>query len=435
MKGMYINLGRISYASEDDIRLPRMVPVIQKFASGGIDPDRIERIVSDELGKDSIRGKIRPGMRIAVGVGSRGIENIARIVKSVVVELKQLGAEPFIIPAMGSHGGATAEGQVRLLAGYGITDHEVGAPIAASMDTVRLGSVLDGVEVHFDRIAYEQADGIIAVARIKPHTDFKASIESGMMKMLCIGFGKHKGASYLHRFGMDRFGILLPEVGKLIMERTPFLFGVAIVEEAYHQTARIEAVPRECLPGREEELLAEAKRLMPRFWLDDIDVLIVDEIGKNISGSGMDPNVIGRSGTDRSFGDGPSINKIVVRGLTPETKGSAVGIGIADFTTRQVVEQIDFAAMYTNVITAMDISGGKLPIILNDDREAVFAAVYTSGKLEPGQVRIVRIRNTLALQDIWISENMMSEAETHPMMKLDGSPREWRFDVSGNVAD
>lgn len=359
MKGMNVNLGRVSYATEGDIRLPSMVPVIQQFASGGIDLDRIERIVGDEFHKDSIRGKIRPGMRIAVGVGSRGIENIARIVKAVVAELKKLGAEPFIIPAMGSHGGATAEGQVRVLAGYGVTEREIGAPIAASMDTVHLGSALDEVEVHFDRTAYERADGIIAVARIKPHTDFKASIESGIMKMLGIGFGKHKGASYLHRFGMDRFGLLLPEVGKLIMERTPFLFGVAIVEDAYHQTARVEAVPRELLPGREEELLAEAKRLLPRFLLNDIDVLIVDEIGKNISGSGMDPNVIGRSGTDRSFGDGPSINKIVVRGLTPETKGSAVGIGIADFTTRQVVEQIDFAAMYTNVITAMDILGGS----------------------------------------------------------------------------
>lgn len=435
MKGMHVNLGRASFAGEVEMQLPRMVPVMQKFASGGLDPERIERMIGDEMAKPSIRGKIRPGMRIAVGVGSRGIENIARIVRAVIMELKELGAEPFIIPAMGSHGGATAEGQARLLAGYGITESEVGAPVRASMDTVRLGSVLDGVEVYFDRISCEQADGIVAVARIKPHTDFKAPIESGILKMLGIGFGKHKGASYLHRFGMDRFGSLLPEVGKLIMERTPFLFGVGIVEDAYHRTAYIEAVPGESLPRREEELLIEAKRLMPRFWMDDIDVLVVDEIGKNISGSGMDPNVIGRSGSCRSFGDGPAIGKIVVRGLTPETKGSAVGIGIADFTTRRLVEQIDFAAMYTNVITAMDISGGKLPIIMHNDRDAISAAMYTTGRREPGQARVVRIRNTLSLQDILVSENMKPEAEAHPMLETNGSPREWRFDASGNVAD
>lgn len=435
MESMHVKLGRASFASEGEIRLPRMVPVKQKFASGGLDPRRIERIIGDELAKPSIRGKIRPGMRIAVGVGSRGIENISRIVRAVIKELKEAGAEPFIVPAMGSHGGAAAEGQVQLLAGYGITEHEVGAPIRASMDTVLLGSVLDGAEVHFDRIACEQADGIVAVARIKPHTDFKAAIESGILKMLGIGFGKHTGASYLHRFGIDRFGALLPEVGKLIMERTPFLFGLGIVEDAYHRTALIEAVPGESLPWREEELLIEAKRLMPRFWLDDIDVLVVDEIGKNISGSGMDPNVIGRSGSSGSFGDGPAIGKIAVLGLTPETKGSAVGIGIADFTTRQVVERIDFAATYTNVLTAMDISGGKLPIIMHNDREAISAAMYMAGKREPGQVKVVRIRNTLAMRDILISENMIPEAEAHPMLDINGFSREWRFDASGNVAD
>lgn len=432
---MRINLGRASFASEGAIRLPRMVPVRQKFASDALDPERIERVVGDELGKPSIRWRIRPGMRIAVGVGSRGIDHIARIVKAVVTELKRLGAEPFIVPAMGSHGNATAEGQERLLVGYGITEAEMGVPIRSSMETVRLGYVLGEVEVFFDRIACEQADGIIAVARIKPHTDFKAPIESGILKMLGIGFGKHRGASSLHRFGMRRFGVLLPEVGKLIMARTPFLCGIGIVEDAYHRTARIEAVPGEALPQREEELLALAKRLMPRFWVDDIDVLVVDEIGKNISGSGMDPNVIGRSGSTRPFGDGPAIGQIVVRGLTPETKGSAVGIGIADFTTRRVVEQIDFAAMYTNVMTAMDVAGGKLPIILRNDREALAAALRTSGQSEPERARVARIRNTLCMEDILLSESMLPEAQAHPMMDPTGSAREWSFDASGHIID
>lgn len=430
---LQVNLGRVRLAGGDAIRLPRMMPVAQMFASAGTEPLRIEPVIAEQLGKPAIRERIRPGMRIAVGVGSRGIAGIDRIVKAVVRELKALGAKPFIVPAMGSHGGATAEGQTELLAGYGITEPLVGAPIRASMDTVRLGTVLDGVEVHFDRIACEQADGIVAVARIKPHTDFKARVESGILKMLGIGFGKHKGAMHLHRFGMDRFGTLLPEVGKLVLERTPFLFGIGIVEDADHRTAHIEAVPGESLPGREEELLVLAKRLMPRLWPSDIDVLVVDELGKNISGSGMDPNVIGRSGSNRSFGDGPSIRHIVALGLTEATKGNAVGIGLADFTTRRVAERIDFATTYTNVLTAMDVSGGKLPLVLQHDREAIAAAVSTAGMREPENVRIVRIRNTLSLRHIQVSENMAAEVRDHPMMEPIGPPQEWRFDGQGNL--
>ncbi|GAA3408967.1 hypothetical protein ACFFNY_08525 [Paenibacillus hodogayensis] len=435
MSRMRVNLGRARLAGEDGIRLPSMVPVLQSFASEGIDPQQIEQKIRDEFGKPDIRGRIRPGMRIAIGVGSRGIDELARIVQSVVRELKALGAQPFIVPAMGSHGGASAEGQAELLAGYGIRERLLGVPIRSSMDTIRLGEVADGVEVYFDRLAYEQADGIVAVARIKPHTDFKASIESGILKMLGIGFGKHKGAAHLHRFGMERFGTLLPEVGKLVIERTPFLFGIGIVEDASHRTAHIEAVPGNCLPSREEELLVMAKRLMPRIWLDDIDVLVVDEIGKNISGCGMDPNVIGRSGAMRRFGDGPAVRRIVVRGLTEDTKGNAVGIGLADFTTRRVAERIDYAAMYTNVITAMDVSGGKLPLVMTDDRTALFAAVSTIGMRAPHEARIVRIRHTLELRHIHVSENMMAEAEAHPMMEPAGEPAAWRFDARGHLAD
>ncbi|MGG2197057.1 MULTISPECIES: hypothetical protein [Paenibacillus] len=432
-EGIHLNLGRVNLAAMEPVRLPRMVPVRQRFDARRIDPEDMEAIIGGQFRREDVRGKITPGMRIAVGVGSRGIENLALIVRAVVQELKKLGAVPFIVPAMGSHGGGRAEGQERLLAGYGIHEENVGAPVRASMDTVYLGTVLDGVEVHFDRIAYEQADGIIVVARIKPHTDFKGPIESGILKMLGIGLGKHKGASYLHKFGMERFGTLLPAVGALMMERTPILGGVGIVEDAYHETAHIEFVPKEQLPHREEQLLAEAKRLMPRFWLNDIDVLIVDEIGKNISGSGMDPNIIGRSGASRTFGEGPAIRKIVVGGLTEETKGSAVGIGLADFTTRRVVEQIDFATMYTNVITAMEIGGGKLPLVLHNDEEAISVAVCTAGRREYDQVKVVRIKHTLALEDILVSENLLPEVEAHPMMEATGAAREWKFDATGHL--
>lgn len=432
MKRVNLRMSRVSLAGES-ARLPRMVPYRQRFEGPALDTSNIGRVVAAELARPDIALCIRPGMRIAVGVGSRGIAHLSRIVKAVVDELKRAGAEPFLVPAMGSHGGATAGGQTELLAGYGITEEAMGAPVAASMDTVRLGSVLDGVEVHFDRWTVEHADGIVAVARVKPHTDFKADIESGIVKMLGIGFGKHKGASFLHRFGMERFGELLPEVGRLILQRTPFLFGLAIVENAQHETAILEAVPGERLLSREAGLLAEAKRLMPRLWLDDIDVLVVDRIGKNISGSGMDPNVIGRSGAHRRFGDGPAIGKIVVRGLTPETKGSAVGIGIADFTTFRVAEQIDFGVTYTNVMTAMDVTGGKLPVMLANDRDAVTAAVMTAGRRNPEQARIVRIRDTLSLTHIWLSEPMAAEAAAHPMMDAAGRAEEWVWDEAGNI--
>lgn len=432
---MKLQLGRVKLGVAEPIPLPRMVPVRQRFERRRIGPEQIDAIVAGQFARADVSAKLRPGMRVAVGVGSRGIENIHLIVRATVAELKRRGALPFIVPAMGSHGGATAEGQRKVLAEYGVTEDFIGAPIVSSLETVHLGEVLDGVEVHFDKTAYEQADAILVVCRIKPHTDFKARIESGILKMLGIGLGKHKGASYLHRFGMDRFGTLLPAVGKLILERAPILGGVAIVEDAYHDTAAIEIVTGEQLPGREEELLEEAKRLMPRFWLDQIDVLVVDQIGKNISGSGMDPNVIGRSGTNRAFGDGPAISRMVVRGLTPETKGSAVGIGLAEFTTRRVVEQIDFAPMYTNVITAMEVSGGKLPIILDNDEEAVSVAIYTTGKKNYAEASVVRIRHTLAMEEILVSENLLPLVEAHPMMEVGGEPQPWRFDSDGYLTD
>lgn len=430
---MRLNLGRVNLAGMAPERLPRMIPVKQTFESRRIDPADLHEAVAAQFRREGIGDAVKPGMRIAIGVGSRGISNLVAIVRAVVTELRNRGAEPFIVPAMGSHGGGTAEGQREVLAGYGISEEHVGVRIEASMDTVHLGNVQGDVEVHFDRVAYEQADGIVVVARIKPHTDFKAPIESGIHKMLAIGMGKHKGAAYLHQFGFHRFGTLLPAAASLIMERTPFLFGVGIVEDAYHETAHVECVPKAQLPDREQALLVEAKRLMPRFWLSDIDVLVVDEIGKNISGSGMDPNVTGRSGAGGMFGDGPRIGKIVVRNLTRATKGNAVGIGLVDFTTRRTVEQIDFAAMYTNVITSLGTEGGRLPLILDSDETAIAAAVFSSGARNHELAKIVRIRDTLSIHEIYVSEGLYREIEAHPMMEPIGPPEDWKFDAMGNV--
>lgn len=436
---LQLRLSEAGLFVEDELPLPRMIPVRQTFEPRSLPPSRIGPLMNEQFLRAEIRGSIKPGMRVAVGVGSRGIANLQQIVRCAVKELKALGAVPFIVPAMGSHGGATAEGQAAVLAEYGITEAQVDAPVRSSMETVRLGTVLGEVEVYFDRTAYEQADGIIVVGRVKPHTDFKAPIESGLMKMLGIGLGKHKGASYLHRGGMGNFADLIPAVGKLIMERTPFLFGVAIVEDSFHRTALIELVSAERLPEREEWLLQEAKRLMPRFWLRDIDVLVIDEIGKNISGSGFDPNIVGRTANSqatRLFHEiGPAVNKLVILGLTEETDGNAVGIGLADFTTRRLVERIDFHKVYVNAITAVEIGAGKLPLILANDREALTAAIYTSGRRDFRQTRVVRIRNTLMMNEILVSENLLPEVEAHPMLAVAGDRQDWRFDETGHLAD
>lgn len=433
---MYLNLGSIKLAAGQDIQLPNMVPVKQRFESKKVDSDDIPLIMQREFLREDVKSKIKPGMKIAIGVGSRGIDQLAGIVAGVIRELKRLRAEPFIVPAMGSHGGGTAEGQAQVLAEYGITEQQLGVPVRASMETVHLGTVMGDVQVYFDKTAYTEADGIIVVSRIKPHTDFKAKIESGIMKMLGIGLGKHKGASYLHRGGMGNFGELLPAVGRLIMEKTPFLFGVGIVEDAFHHTAHIELITKEQLPAREEALLDVAKRFMPRFWFDEIDVLIIDEIGKNISGSGLDPNIVGRTANTKfagRFGEGPPIHKVVILGLTKETNGNAVGIGLADYSTRRLVEQIDFSAVYTNAITAIEIGAAKLPLILQNDREAISVGLYTGGRRDLKQVKMVRIKNTLCLDEILVSENMVSEVERHPMMDVIGRPVEWKFDTEGYV--
>ena len=433
---MQLNLGKIRLAVEHEIELPRMVPVRQKFSSASVSNSAISELIQQQFQRAEIRGKIISGMKIAVGVGSRGIENLNEIVRCTVNEIKQLGAEPFIVPAMGSHGGGTAAGQMHVLAEYGITEENMGVPIRASMETVHLGTVMGDVEVYFDKITFEEADGIIVISRIKPHTDFKAPIESGILKMLGIGLGKHKGASYLHRGGMANFDVLLPTVGAFIMKQMPFLFGVGIVEDAFHQTACIELIAKEQMPHREEELLIEAKRLMPRFWLKEIDVLVIDEIGKNISGSGFDPNIIGRTANTKAwdkFNEAPPINKVVILGLTEESDGNAVGIGLADFTTRRLVQQIDFEKVYTNAITAVEVSAGKLPLILAHDKEVLTVALYTGCRRDLSQVKLVRIRNTLCMNEILVSENMISEVESHPLMEVSGPLRDWRFDAAGHL--
>jgi len=387
------------------IKLPAMFKVKQCFPDEKIDD--IPGTVSNEISKDAIKSRIPSGSSVAVLVGSRGISNLKEIVKSTVECLKQLGAKPFIIPAMGSHGGATAEGQKEILEGYGITEKYIGVPIRSSMETVIIGHTSEGVPVHIDKIA-SKADVIVPVARVKVHTDYDAPIESGLCKMLAIGLGKHNGCSRLHQEGFREFPTLIPAVAKIILDRTYVGFGIAIIENAHENIHMIRAVSGTDFLEEEPKLLAVSKSLMPRLQFDEIDVLIVEQIGKDITGAGMDPNITGKMsvGPIKDFA-GPKIKRIVVLGLSEGTHHNATGIGIADFITKNVYDSIDLLSTYANCIASGNPEAGKIPVMLDTEREAILAALQTCPKTDTANPKIVRIKDTLHLVDIEVSESLL----------------------------
>lgn len=370
------------------------------------------------------------GKSVAIAVGSRGIRSQKPVVVAVVRELQRAGAAPFIVPAMGSHGGGSAEGQQKIVEGYGMGAADLGIPLKSSLEVVELARVADDLAVYCDRHAHE-ADYIVAINRVKPHTSFRGRVESGLSKMLAIGLGKHAGAVEMHRRGMDRFGELLPIVTEAWLANTRLLFGVAIVENGYEKLWHAELVPPAQIVERDAALLERAKALIPRILLDDIDVLVVDEMGKDISGGGMDPNVTGRNASrSRDFG-GPKIRQIVVRDLTVATAGNATGIGAADLTTQRLVAKMDWTKTYVNLVTAGAPAGASLPLVANTDREALFIAMRACPMITPENARIVRIENTLDLGLIWVSEALASAVEAHPDMALLGGPFAMDFDDDG----
>lgn len=372
----------------------------------------VEEAVCSQLGKDEISGRLKAGMKIALGVGSRGIAQIDEIVRAAVKALKHQGVDVFIVPCMGSHGGATAEGQVNVLHHLGISEETVGVPIRSSMDAMEIGTTTSAhgkeVKLYMDAIALREADGIIPINRIKPHTGFKGEVESGICKMLTIGLGKHIGCARLHREGMTIFDSLIPAAGKVVIETGHVPLAIAIVENAYEQPALIEAVPREQLMSREKELLVVAKRQMARLLLPRIDVLVVEEFGKNISGVGMDSNVTGRGelGPLPEF-QGPEIHRIVVLGLTGKTYGNAHGIGNADVITQTVFDEIDRTNTWTNTLTAGSLGCGRLPIALPDERQAIMAAAACVFGTDAREALVVRIKNTLCLTEIAVSSSVL----------------------------
>ena len=422
----------VNIAGGLDIPLPRMINVRQKFQTSRL--ESVTRAIAEQFARPEVRAKIKSGAKIAVGCGSRGVANIAEAARAVVNEIKALGGQPFIFPAMGSHGSATAEGQKGVLEGYGIVESYVGCPIRATMDTVQVGELADGTPVHIDRFACE-ADGIVLMNRIKPHTNFRAPIESGIVKMIGIGMGKIVGATTLHTHGMDRFDRILPEVARVVLAKKNFLLGIGLVENAHDETAIIEAIPAEQLFERETELQAKAKSMMGKLMFDEIDVLVIDQIGKNISGSGADPNVTGRNIRGAVWEAKPKLQKIVMLSLTKETKGNATGMGAADVITMRMFKDVDLGPTYANVITSAYLDGAAIPMIMNTDHDAVALAVKSTLRVKPQDARIIRIQNTLQVTDIQVSEPLLAYVKQNPgKFEVLSDPEPFRFDASGKIA-
>ena len=421
-----------------DITLPRLFELRQAFPKR----EPIDIPSGLDAGIASLASGMKSGSRIAVGVGSRGIANLATIVARVTTGLQEAGMEPFIIPAMGSHGGATAEGQLRILADYGVTEDSMGVPIRAAMETRVIGRNSLGMEVVMSAEALD-ADAILPINRIKPHTDFQGGLGSGVVKMLVVGFGKHAGAARFHRSAM-RLGYeeALREAAGVILDSAPVMGGVALIEDAHHQTAAVEVVrPAEFIKA-EERLQRQAGDLMPGLPFEDLDLLIVDRIGKNISGTGMDTNVIGRGvhGYSTHFGEqakaGPiCIKRVFVRDLTPETHGNAIGIGMADFTTDRLVARTDRRVTGVNSLTAMTLHAAKLPISFPSDREAITKALESLGLGSGATARILRIRDTLSLESMQASEALLEEAAAREDLQAGSEPTVMPFDQKGNLPE
>jgi hypothetical protein len=419
-----------------EITLPRMVKVKQHITSPQLDD--LVTAIHHEMQRSRVKQHMSPGDEIAITAGSRGVAHYPQILAAIVDFVKQAGGHPFIIPSMGSHGGATPEGQTEVLHSLGITPETVGAPIRASMEVEQIGRLKNGNPVFVDRIAHH-ADGIIVVGRVKPHTDFKGTIESGLMKMMVIGLGKQKGAEMIHRHRSEGYHKILPEAARLILKQAKVLLGVAIVENAHHEIAVVKALPPNEIEREEKKLLEQAKTLIARLPFSEIDVLIVEEVGKDISGTGMDTNVVGRFWLPGETAPlAPTIKRIVVLDLTEHSHGNAVGLGLADITTQRVVSQIDYQATFTNVLTAGHTETGRTPIFLPNDRAAIRMALQTSVPMHSTTARVIRIKNTLQLGTLWISESLKKEMDQHrdqyTHLHIQGEPQELQFDILGNLA-
>lgn len=418
----------------DEVTIPKMVRIREKY-----EDDKIEDIkahLHNELdGLEIDREKLK-GKTIAVTVGSRGIPSLPLIIKTICDRLKQWGAEPFIIPAMGSHGGGTVEGNLQILTDYGITEEAMEVPIKASMDVVKIGEINDDAHtpVYCDKYAAD-ADGIVLFNKVKPHTDFKGYVESGICKMIAIGIAKHFGCSWFHRQGFDTFAERIPMVSEVFLKNMNVIMGVGVVQNAYDEISEIKAFTKNRIIEGDHELLQIAKRRLPKMKFDNIDVLIIDYIGKNISGEGADPNVTGR-GSMPGFEDDFHCKKMFVRSLTTQSHGNACGLCYADVTTRKCLQSVDWESTWINFSTNMMLSAGKIPVYQNTDYEALRLAIRTCTKLtDYSKARIARIKDTLSLSEIEVSEALLEDVKDRSDVEILSEPYELEFDSEGSLKD
>lgn len=413
-------------------RLPRMVSVALTFPKPSLDD--VEAATRTEIARSGMLAGLERGARVAIGVGSRGVASLAELVRATVRAVRAAGGEPFVVPAMGSHGGANAEGQEAVLAALGVTEASVGAPVRSQMGTVKVGTLPSGIPVYMDALA-AAADGIIVVNRVKPHTDFRGPVESGLLKMLVIGLGKHTGATAYHAQGFDRFHELIPQAGRFVLQHARVLGGVATVENAAHQVAVVRAMGPDRMEQVERELLARAKELLPTLPFDEFHVLLVDRLGKDVSGAGMDPNVTGRFPPNAGVREAtrPVVERIAVMDLTPGTHGNAIGIGMADVVTARLVDAMDVPATYANVLTNGLLEVGRVPMVMPDDRYAFAAALRGCKRIEPEQAHVVRIASTLELSHIQVSETLLRKIADIPHAQVLGDARPPQFDSEGRL--
>jgi len=410
---------------------PRMVRVKQTF------PDFFVADIENEV-RAQIQKLPLPhlnGKKIAITAGSRGIPNFKETIIAIGHELRARGAHPFVVTAMGSHGNASAEGQREVLVSYGMTEKTLGMPVVASMETVAIGTSESDSVVYCDKAAFE-ADWIVICGRVKPHTDFRGPIESGLCKMMVVGLGNHKGALSFHKSGKGDMGTRLRSAARFFLAHVNVLFSVALIDNAHHKTARVEAVSPENILSREPELLKEAARLMPSIFLREIDTLIVDWYGKEISGAGMDPNVTGRPLYAPHLRDPnyPHVNKIAALRLTEASHGNAAGISLVDYISRKLAQSLDLGATYTNSLTST-LGLGKIPMVMNHDLDTIYAAAAACARPDITDVRIVRIKNTLELENILVSENCLSEISGRCDVEIDGEPEKFSFNADNNLVD
>jgi hypothetical protein len=411
---------------------PTIARVRQSFEGQPEVPD-VPAAVARAVRESQLCSRVPRGGSVALTGGSRGIAGIDRIARAAVEAIRSLGLRPFVVGAMGSHGGGTADGQRALLAELGVTEATVGCPVRTEMDTVVLGTNRFGLPIHFDRNAFD-ADGIVLLNRVKPHTSFSGRYESGLLKMLAIGLGKRQGAAQVHKLGLPGLKTLLPEVGEFLLRRTPVALGVALIENAREHTARVVAVEPEELLEVEPKLLDEARGLMARLPFDQIDVLLVGELGKNYSGTGLDPNVIGRQRVE-TMPDlpRPVVTRLAVLDLSAETRGNALGLGLADLTTDRAVRKVDPTPMRVNSLTSNFLTRARVPISLPTDRDVVAACLDTCWRIDWREARMVLIPNTLELTTLWVTEPLAAEVDSDPTLSFETGFEPIPLDASGTL--